>query len=348
MAATRTDFTLTAGFTADNLLDKLGEVFFSAGLMTSATAWHDSFVDTNGTRVRIMAEVVASGARGTVYHAFFCPNNSSFSTDRHLHYTYYASWDTTLHQATGTTNFDNQQGYKNPDAVPTGYWVRYFNKIAEMSNSADATYSLFTSTGVKSALLHITAPGEARNLGFALPGATLNSNCTDFTNFCPPGMYAVAVNPGGNVKPEAYIFPLSMLKSDYIFGAGTDAASTYKWSTNASKLGYVSGNGQNELGHFRQELSNIHPPYPKVGSTNVPADGYYGVNNIRLFNGFYTDVTSGDVGFIYGINTGFDPAVGDTLVVSAGVEEYLVISVNITSGSAGRYNDWNCAVVRMV
>ena len=90
MAHTRTEYTIAAGFSGSDALAKIGEALFGLGIMTSATAWFDSFTDVSGSEVRIveMAYTGNSGTYNKVYHSF-----ATKSTFDGLWYTVYYNWD---------------------------------------------------------------------------------------------------------------------------------------------------------------------------------------------------------------------------------------------------------------
>lgn len=354
MAATRTDFTLTAGYGQDDILTKLGELFFTAGMMTSATAWHDSFTDTNGSKVRILAETAGSGTRGTAYHAFVIPPATAGLGDRSLWYIPFATWNTTTHESGGTNNFDHVGNNPHPDQASYSSWSRWYTKLADFSNSADATLSLFMSSSANSAVVQITAPNEVRVIGFPLPGKTLDSAVPNLNDFSPSGFFAVTVGNGNNQgasgrQADGYITSIAQLKSDLLFGASNTGTGYDDYFSSDTLTGLPTRSATDKARHFSEILNHLIPPYAKAGyADGTPQNGYYGITDIRLYTGLYSDVTSGNLGFIYGVDAGFDPLPGDTLTVSAGVEEYYVLASHQNTGGYNNNNDWICAVVRTV
>ena len=349
MAATQVDHTLSAGFTNTDVLTALGEALADTGLMSSATGWYDSFTDTSGSEVRIVEFTAGAGVRGTVYYAFMCKSGETA-----LWYTMYCQWDNTIHESTGEMHYDMVRNYEHPDDLSPASWATYYMNIAEMSNSADVTISSFTSAASKSAIIFIKSPSEQRTLGFALPGATVDPNAPAFDELSPAGIWASTVQTSGtfnvSTPPDCYITDMLQLKSNMLFGWANSSTSSNDWTPGVAYTGLLT-NGSNTPLQFSSDISTFMPPYAQPNDLNGNPDPgkFYGVTNIPLYGNQYTDVTSGDFGFIYSTTAAYTPTPGDTLVATAGVEEYLVLSYNAPASSATtNHNTWNCSVVRTV
>lgn len=97
MAVTKQIYSLTVGFSPNDVIDQLGQAFIDAGLMVG---WHDQF--TIGNSRFAVYECVYDGAKqfGTTYYVFWVsPSRAGCFVGTN-------GWDTVAHTFTGTQYLD--------------------------------------------------------------------------------------------------------------------------------------------------------------------------------------------------------------------------------------------------
>ena len=235
MAVTRTDHTLSAGFSATDILNGLGSAFADLGVLSSPTAWHDSFTDTNGSEVRIVAQTRGTGTRNTLYSAFFVKTNGQ------LWYSHYYNWDTITHESQGNAYYDHAGTYEHPDDTTS---TSFSTNIATLNNSSDATISALISAEGNLGFVNIKNASESRTFGTALDSATLDPNVPVFNDVGPSGWFGVTV-PGGfqgisSIQPILYAGLLHVLKADLLLGYGDNGVSTSDFTVASTFTGMIS------------------------------------------------------------------------------------------------------------
>ena len=81
----------------------------------------------------------------------------------------------------------------------------------------------------------------------------------------------------------------------------------------------------------------------------VAAVGARFINKIPMYGGLYTDTHTGDLGLLWSTDPSFTPSYGDTIVVTAGVEEYYLLAVNAPGNPySEQANQWQAVAVRSI
>ena len=336
---------MAAGFTATDILDVLGSALADLGILSSPTAWYDSFTDTAGSEVRIVAKTRGTGTRNTIYSAFFVSSDE-------LWYAHYYNWDIATHESKGAPYYDHANTYEHPDDNTTSK-TSYYARLALMNNSSDNTISAITSAEGNMGFIHIKSPSESRVYGTALDSATLDPNVPTFDDVGPTGWIGMNI-PGGfqgttTSRPMMYAGALHVLKADLLFGFGDQSTTASDYNVKNTWNGAVNS-GNIDLGALSLDVFNYAPPYATGTRVDgVAAVGYRFVYRAPLFGGLYTDTHTGDLGVLYSTDPSFTPSYGDTIVVTAGVEEYYLLKVNEPATSTIEYsNEWSAMAVRTV
>ena len=337
MAHTQTDYVLPAGFTPADILTKLGEVFAGMGLMANATAWFDSFTDTSGSEVRIleMTYTGQSGTYDTVYHSFM--TKSSYDG---LWYTAYFDWNATTHESDGASNFDMISSYEHPDDVATSQWSSYYICLALPSNASDYTITTHEGSSTETSLIQFHNSGESR-LFYFLPTTTVAYGISDYNTYGPPTFMSMKLS-GDSLYLSGMLFTYRTS-----LGYADTAASGNDWTLNSSYGSHYIGGAVNQVGLSVDATLETICGKPKMnrrsGQERTP---YYMLARNYWAAGCSFDAVFGEnLAFIMGENSdSFSPAVGDTLVVSAGVEEYEVLQTSTVSN----WGEWTAILSRTV
>lgn len=336
MAHTKTDYTIPGGFTGADVLAKWGEVLAGIGLMANATAWHDSFTDVSGSEVRILAMTYTgvTGTYNTVYHSFMI--KSSYDG---LWYTTYYNWDTAAHRSQGSPYYDHVYLYENPDNASTASWSNYYVKLFNPSNASDYTITTLEGAAGEAPLIwchNITETG----LFYFVPTDSAVVVVDDFNTYGPPPF--MSMNISGT---RFYTTPLMFLDRSST-GYGDTGIGTNDWMSTPGIGSHVSGGNVGSEGST--DAYELHTRVGKPAmSLRVPRSPYFYIaKNHRAAGMAYNAVFGDNFALISGETGGsYTPAAGDVLVVSAGVEEYLVLkTVSETYG----YADWNAILSRSV
>ena len=338
MAHTKTDYVLTAGFTGADVLAKLGEVFAGLGYMANATAWYDSFTDTQGSEVRILQMVYtgSTGTYNTVYHSFM--NKATYDG---LWYTVYYAWNTTTHESDGTTNYDHVSSYEHPDDLSLNSWNSYYVKLANPSNASDYTISTYEGAAGETPLIRFHNSGESRLFHF-VPTDSTAIVVDDFSSYGPPPMMTMLVNSN-----DFSLAPL-MFTNRSSMGYADTSTSSNDWNLSVGYGSHLEGGGITTLG-----LADFYDTHTRVGKVTLSRRSgterspFYCVAKNHRAAGMAYDATFGDnFALIAGYTGGsFTPSTGDFLVVSAGVEEYEVIQLDVSSDL---YAEWYVIASRSV
>ena len=335
MAYTRTEYTLTSGFSDADVLAKLGEVFAGMGLMTSPTAWFDSFTDTSGSEVRIMemAYTGNSGAYNKVYHAFFMGGTSPG-----LWYTTYYAWDVTTHQSGGLNNLDQVGSYKYPDS--TSFWSSYYVCLTLLANVSD--YSIITyEDGANASIVRFTNSGESRLFYFVPTGSLLRGS----PDYC---FYAPA--PFATLKIDGFdYYSGAMMAIDRSITGHSTPGTSNKYQLSPSYGSHYSGGSLStaQLGSSMNITSLTGIPSVNVTTSRSRVPFYTIARNPPVMPGYYDTTFGSNFGVVSAANNNvFFPDFGDKLIVSAGVEEYEVLSVEPTATSY--ISNWSALLARTV
>ena len=340
MAFTTNTFTLTTGFSPADIFVTLGEVLADMGVMTNATAWHDSFTDTSGSDVRIVAQVFTGDTRGTIYHAFFM--KSSFDG---LYYTAYYNWDVATHQSQGAPYYDHTGTYEHPDDFGSGSWLNFYTKIDSFADAGDITFTTFKDSGSWNWCRIVTA-GDPRLIGFQKPSVGLKAGFS-YNDVGPMSMWGVS---------DTNLAMTAVTRATILSGERVSSTGAYNWTSTSDLTGLLA-NGS-------RVTASLFSKNPASTSTDIGigvygmclGGGYDGgtayqvVHSYPFMPAVFDGMNTGELGFAVGFNSNsWTPAAGDTLVVSAGVEEYLVHDVKYFSANLYSYGaNWVASVLRVV
>lgn len=339
MAHTRTEYTITAGFSGSDALAKLGEALFGLGIMTSATAWFDSFTDVSGSEVRIveMAYTGNSGTYNKVYHSFMTK-----STFDGLWYTVYYNWDVPTHASTGTNSLDHVTSYEHPDDVSPTSWVSYYTQLASLSNAADYKITTYAD-GSSIPIIRFSNSAESR-LFCLIPTASALTTTADYSDYGPAPLFGLYLTSGNSYYTLGHV--LSTDRS--VTGRGNPGTSASDWAMSSSDIGTVAGSGQSErsLAVYASINSITGSPalFDRSGEARSP---YYTIAKNPPGAAGYYDATFGSNLAVVSANNNalFVPVAGDTLTVTAAVEEYEVLYVATNSDAR---TEWQALLSRSV
>ena len=337
MAHTKTDYVLPAGFTPADILTKLGEVFAGLGLMANSTAWFDSFTDTGGSEVRILAMTYTgrSGTYDTIYHSFM--TKSAYDG---LWYTIYYNWNATTHQSDGAALFDHVSSYEHPDDLTATSWSSYYVNLALPSNASDYTITTFEGSSTETSLIQFHNSGESR-LFYFLPTTTVAYGISDYNTYGPASLMSMKLD-----GDDLYLAGL-MFTGRTSLGYADTGTSSNDWQLSTSFGSHYLGGSVTEYGlSVNASLTSIcGKPIMNRRSTENRTPYYMLARNYWAAGSSFDAVFGENLAFIMGDNNNsFSPAVGDTLVVSAGVEEYEVLS----KASVYSWGEWTAVLSRIV
>jgi hypothetical protein len=337
MAHTKTDYVLSAGFTPADILTKLGEVFAGLGLMANSTAWFDSFTDTSGSEVRILAMTYTgnSGTYDTVYHSFM--TKSAYDG---LWYTVYFNWNATTHQSDGTALYDHVSSYEHPDDLSTGSWANYYVCLALPSDASDYTITTHEGSSTETSLIQFHNSGESR-LFYFLPTTTVTYGISDYNTYGPASLMSMRI-----YIDELYLGG-TMFTYRTSLGYPDTGISGNDWQLNPLLGSHLIGGSVGETGlSVNASLASIcGKPNMSRRSGQYRTPYYMLARNYWAAGPSFNAVFGENLAFIIGDNdNSFSPAVGDTLVVSAGVEEYEVLQKEAMSN----WGEWSAILSRSV
>ena len=340
MAFTTNTFTLTTGFSPSDIFVTLGEALADMGVMANATAWYDSFTDTSGSDVRIVAQTFTADTRGTIYHAFFV--KSSFDG---LWYTAYYDWDLATHQSQGTNYYDHPSTYEHPDDLSTGSWSSYYTKIDSFADAGDITFTTYTNSGGWNWCRIVTA-GDPRLLAFSKPSIGLKAGYS-YDTAGPMPMWAASDRN----------FALTSLTRASIFGGDrVSSTGSYNWASNESLTGLADGGSVYSSSMFSKSPTNSTSEIGVAEYNMSMGGGFEGPTSYQVITAYpfmpalFDGMNTGDFGFASGWNSSaWSPSSGDTLVITAGVEEYLVHRAYFMNATLSSYGaNWIASVLRIV
>lgn len=339
MAHTRTEYTIAAGFSGSDALAKLGEALFGLGIMTSATAWFDSFTDVSGSEVRIveMAYTGNSGTYNKVYHAF-----ATKSTFDGLWYTVYYNWDVATHESLGTNNFDHVSSFEHPDDVTPSSWGSYYTQLALLSNAADYKITTYAD-GSNIPVIRFSNSAESR-VFCLIPTASALSATAGYSDYGPAPLFGLFLSSGNSYYTLGHV--LSTDRS--VTGRGNTGTSSNDWAMANNLIGTVAGNGQSSdsLAVYATINSITGSPALFYNSTAERVPYYTIAKNPPAAAGYYDATFGSNLAVISANNNAlFVPVAGDTLTVTAAVEEYEVLYVSTNSDVR---TEWQALLSRTV
>lgn len=337
MAVTKATYTATATWTASQLADLFQSAFVASGLMT---AWHDSFT-SSGVENRVLAVAYDGGATyGTTYYWFQFTTSGAY-----LHVA--TGWNTGSDIPSGTQYLDY---YSTTTNATTNHW-----QLFSGASSSTVTLTRYTSGTDADQSWYVINNGSVRRTFTITPATMTLQSWLDLDKGFYNGFSHVRGHTGSSRHYGLVQFLRGpSLRRELMAGTGLVGATT---NTSYSDLqaatvlmGYgVPGNSSNNV------TSNYEVPFAtttlggspgvteKHTGTIVLPVGFaatnpaYATNSNPVFhslphNPYVVDPLPADFGltFHYATNSF---SVGDTMVVTASVEEWEVLefSANATS-----------------
>ncbi len=318
MAVTTATYTATGTWTASQLADLFEDAFVASGLMT---AWHDSFA-SSGVENRVVEVAYDGGATyGTTYYWFM------FSTaGAYLHIA--TGWNTGTHVPTGTQYLD----YFSTATNTTGNHWQFFAG----GSSSTVTLTRYTSGIDADQSWYVISNGTLRRCFTITPATMTLQSWLDLDKGCFNGFAScIAATSSGQGWLSFGRGP--GLRRDLLVGPGLVGSTTASsYTTTAADERLI---GYRAPGHVSADNNNFNLDQPYIllpvgfASTN-PA---YSTNSNPVFhslphNPYVVDPLPADFGltFHYATNSF---SVGDTMVVTASVEEWEVLEFSANSSA---------------
>jgi hypothetical protein len=336
MAVTVNTQTVTATWTASSLRSGFEALFIANGEMT---AWYDSFT-VSGREYGVLEKTYDAGTYGKTYYVF------KFTTTE-IYCMICGGWDAVSHVPTGTDGVDYPDGWATSDAEEFGdFTLAQYINANTASVSSTPKWTLATNTnvvitsyksGIDSNFRWYSVKNGANYLNFHIAPTTspyvdyaylfsgalyfaFPNQSADYSylTFCtqPPGCdrgFPRNILVGADTTPTFIEYHTYVVQGGPTYlGAGDGSAingNTPSSSTSAFYTLPIRGLGKGTLASFKPVCLGV--PYNLDLSTlTLPGDF-----------GMYSDLA----------NNSIRP--DDTLVVSAGVEEYTVIAIANNAGS---------------
>lgn len=312
MAVTKATYTATAPWTASALADLFEDAFVASGLMT---AWYDSFL--SGSIENRILEVAydATKAYGTTYYWFMFTTSGVY-----IHVA--TGWNSTTHVPTGTQYVDY---YSTTTNSTTNH-----NLVRSLSSSTTVSVTRYTS-GVDTNFSWYLIQNGTANQEFYIPVAS--ANIAGWVNLDKvvfhPVVTAVAVTNSRRGNLEFRNLSPAIGRSYLAQGAleGATFNGYYKDYFPHSTHSYAGlGNTITANATTSVPTTFITLPIGFASANSAYAADSTPVCSSPAFWAYLSDSAPADFGIAiqYANNT---MAVQDTLVVSAGVEEWEILSV---------------------
>lgn len=307
MAVTKATYTANATWTAANLAALFESAFIAAGYMT---AWYDSF--TSSGEHRVLEIVYNSGKTyGKAYYWF------TFTTSG-ISLGICSGWNATTHAPTGTQYLDYFSTSAGNNLTFAGGLSTGTNfTLTRYTSGAAGTHSWFVyAQGTNTRAFTISPPSHA-------PSAWIDLDKTLFHSFVT--VQTVTSSATGNVNFTSW----QTLRRSYALGSTLNGHTTI--GSNITVAGFGgSGRGTGQSPNLQYSSANFPTIYLPIGTTAVnPA---YTSNYSPIFTGlpynFY--IASSPMPSDFGVYFHFannTMARGDKIIVSAGSEEWEILSV---------------------
>lgn len=338
MAVTVNTQTVSATWTASSLKAGFESLFIANGEMT---AWYDSFT-VSGREYGVLEKTYDAGTYGKTYYVF------KFTTSE-IYCMICGGWNAVSHVPSGTNGVDYPYNWDTSTAEDFGDFTlaQWVDKNTSTTFSSTPRWTFTTGTnvvitsyksGVDSTFRWYSVQNGSNRLNFAI--AHTGSPWVDYSYFFSGALYFAYNNSGSSFTYLSFCRQLSGCDRGFPcnLAVGTDTSptftefATYIVQGGPSYIGTgdttaistntpastdtafynlpIRGKGRGTLASFIPVCLGV--PYNlELGTLTLPSDF-----------GLYSDYNNNSV------------LPGDTLVVSAGVEEYTVISVaNPTTAS---------------
>lgn len=362
MAVTVTTHTVAAPWTAADMREAFKQSFVANGIMAD---WHDTF-DAGTNKIAVLERVFDnSKTYGKTYYVFRFTSNKVFvyqcdswsqvnnQPNGQIHDTYaggynFSSTTQTVGEyilvpgAMGAGNANGNLGYAAYDMQPS---VSAEVKAFRSAIDADFVFFQVTNGSFKTVFMFPNGPASNLDLDTFYYGGMIAA----YGNYVGSG-YATSVkfahlnNGGRRVFPGGNSYGLS--DSSYIEQAYTMSHITAMYEILGSSQNYAPNNGiissVSSAALFRLPILNA-----AILDSNAPATNRYYIHTGVFFNPYEAKPNlPGDFG-IYAANgtvNNFD--IGDKLIVTAGSEEYTILSRAVSGSSTDAGYAWGAFVAR--
>lgn len=346
MTVTKQTYTATATWTASQLADIFRSAFIDAGLMTE---WHDSFLSDSVENRILRVQYDASKAYGTTFYWFMFTTSGAF-----LHVA--TGWSTATDQPTGTQYLDF---FATTTNTATNHW-RCFTGVSSSTvnlirytSQADATRSWFVVTN------------GTQRLTFTISHAT--SSPQSWLNL-DQGFYSGFYHLGGNTGLASGILRIQRapaLRRDITIGPALNGStSSGNYSSNPANIvvqsyiapGHQSNNYSTNIGLAMDFLADGGGDIGDAPGSIILPVGFsssnpaYTSNSNPVFHSMpFTPYEINPLPADFGITFHYATnsfSLGDTFVVTSGVEEWEVLA--FTSASSALTNSSPLFLARTV
>jgi len=329
MAVTKQVYTVSPTWTAAQLATAFESAFIDAGLMT---AWHDSFL-SGSVENRILAVDYGTGTYSVTYYWFMFTTTGAF-------YAPCTGWSTGSDIPTGTQ-------YLDYISTTTNATTNHLLLSPTLSASTSVTITRYSSAITSGfAWFVIRSSSNTKNFHIARAGVPLQPWIDLTKTFFHNNMSASSA-VANQYSTTAFQENVALRRS---FGFGT----AYAVSTNISdfsttpRLSFFTHQGFSTVGNSGSNNNGalagvLLPSYISSINPAFSADSNPIFTGLNL-NPYINEVIPADFG-LGGITNAIAVAVGDKIIVSAGVEEWEYITAGSAAGIANNQGGFLARVV---
>lgn len=334
MAVTKATYTATGTWTASQLANLFQSAFVASGLMT---AWHDSFT-SGSVENRVLAVAYDAGATyGTTYYWFQFTTSGVF-----LHVA--TGWNTGSHIPSGTQHLDY---FSTTTDATSNHW-----QLFSGASTSTVTLTRYTSGTDADQSWYVISNGTVRRAFTITPATMTLQSWLDLDKGFYNGFSHVGMRVGAYHAGVARFMRGPILRRELTLGTALVGSTTLAdYTTGAISTPLLSyfapGNASNNaVSNYRYALEtadvSVQANERNSGAIALPigfaaTNPAYSTNSNPVFhslphNPYVVDPLPADFGltFHYATNSF---SVGDTMVVTASVEEWEVLefAANATS-----------------
>lgn len=314
MPATKETYSAAAPWLASTAAQLLEDAFIDAGLMTS---WYDSFL--SGSVENRILQVVYDGTKtyGTCYYWFVISTST-------IGVSVATGWDATTHVPTGTQ-------YSDYFSTETNTTARHFSLAGTLSNSTEINVVRYTSTDNPDYSWFVIRNGATPYPFMITPDSAtlvpwLDLNQVFFHHAVNMLMEASAA--GNTSVGRVHFQDIYRLRRSYAQGQGlrSEISATDGYIDSRRLFGYSSVGASTSSTPSSDTLTNtISVPY-RLQRSGLPfASDYTPVLYGCSYSFYVNEPLPEDFGVYFPYtSTGF--SFGDSIVVTAGVEEWEVLN----------------------
>lgn len=320
MAVTKQTYTATSTWTASQLAAIFRSAFIDAGVMTE---WHDSFL--SGTIENRVLQVVNNPAKtyGTVYYWFMFTTSGVFLNTA-------LGWNTTTKVPTGTLWLDYV-------SITTNATTNH-NTLVTLTAATTCTVTRYTSA-VNTDCTWFLVKNGTTNFTFMVPKGNYNvTSFIDQDKMAYNGIIEATIAPLANGTSMNFNHISGHLRRSYLGSTalrGLTSTGGYLTYTPILNRYMAQGNVLNATGNYSSLNLGVVLPTAFVNTNSSLAANYNPIFT-SISCGPYLPALPSDFG-IAAYYLGNAMTASDTLVVSAGTEEWEMLKVSSNSiGDSGR------------